>query len=179
MASLGCSLSNLRFDIHHVPQFRFCPYPVEVADNYLEAAAGARNGQVRLVLSALSVEILLKSFLVSPKVNVGEMYEEYEGERGHDLRNLFDRLPEELRKYLLQDNPRAQLNLKILTRERDVFVQQRYYYEAGARQTYNDLLFSLASKMIERVVWLYWNRGCEDPYILEAARQKSWAMTNQ
>lgn len=146
--------------------WHMAPWAVETAYNYYRAAIETWrvDGKVSMTNAALAIEILLKSFRLTPALNIGDANERYEWKRnsvaGHDLSALYDDLPSPLKDKLV-----ASADLVTLNKYRNHFSQSRYSYEVNARVGYNDDLLKLANLMICRAVKVYLEHGCNDAFI--------------
>jgi predicted RNase H-like nuclease len=147
--------------------WNMAPWAVEMADKYCRVAESSWHidGLVSSTNAALSLEILLKSFLLEPTSNIGKLNQRYKMSKkigdGHDLSLLFDSLPEKIQRQLASPFER-----EMIARYRNFFKDSRYGYEDSATSGYSTTLHSIARAMIDKTVTLYKKRGCTDPWIL-------------
>ncbi|KZN12218.1 hypothetical protein [Marinomonas sp. TW1] len=166
-------MNELKFspDINGIEQIDFRPYMLENAYDYYKICTSSPHQRmgIQAVVCALSIEIILKSFHTSVKSNKGQLNETYEfekrkvlpkGANAHDLMVLYEALPEKIQHYLFNS-----LDLKTLSTNKDLFTQSRYSYEQNANRSHNDRVIKLAASLICKMVYLYRNFGCEDPFI--------------
>jgi hypothetical protein len=152
-------------------QLEFRPYMIETAYDYymVPKVSLHQRGTIRSVMSALAIEILLKSFNVVSNGNVGKINETYEfnkkslskGEAAHDLIALMKALPLDLQQYLVSSD-----DIGILVSNADLFITSRYVYEKTAQINISDSLIKLAAKLICKIIYLYQQKGCIDPFIV-------------
>lgn len=170
---------------------KLSPWMVESAYRYLQAAKHLRRGHdmldVAQINAAIGMEILLKSFVSKPNGNLGQVNETYELDNGaikaahqylkaadkipayridkgpnkHDLLTLFHAIREPIRQRI-----RLDLHEHRIERDREVFTNARYRYEAGAPGDYNDILIGVLDELIEDVVHWYRELGCKDVFIV-------------
>jgi len=147
-------------------EWTMAPWALEMADKYCQVAEASWqiDGLVSSTNAALSLEILLKSFLLEPTKNIGKLNQRYKMSKkvgdGHDLSLLFDELPEKLKRHLSSPFER-----EMIARYRNFFKDSRYGYENSAASGYSTTLHSIARSMINKTVTLYKKRGCTDPWI--------------
>jgi hypothetical protein len=124
---------------------------------------------IQEVMCALAIEILLKSFHAEVTGNHGKLNETYgfkksetlSGKaRAHDLKVLYDALPEKIKQYLFNSG-----DLNILESDKDLFTLSRYSYESGAKSSHSNGIIKLAACCICKVIFLYKQLGCTDPFI--------------
>ncbi|BCL74420.1 hypothetical protein JHS3_01560 [Jeongeupia sp. HS-3] len=146
------------------------PWLLEESNKYLQAATVLKNHNTLLSVAelnaALSIEILLKSFLVKPVENLGSAYEKYEyrnpkGMKPHNLCHLYEQLPKEVKESLFDE----QL-VTFLVDFSDVFTHSRYKYEATSRRSYSSTLIKVAEELTPKAIRFYRDHGCRDPWIL-------------
>jgi hypothetical protein len=135
----------------------------------------------------LTWKILLKSFVSKPDGNLGQVNETYEldydaikaahqqlkaadripdyrkdrAPNKHDLLTLFHAIPEPIRQRI-----RLNRHEHWIEKDREVFTNARYRYEAGAPGGYDDILIGVLDELIEDVVHWYREQGCKDLFIL-------------
>ncbi|MGB6212756.1 MULTISPECIES: hypothetical protein [Pseudomonas] len=167
------------------------PWMVESAYRYLKAAKHLRRGHDMLdiaqINAAIGMEILLKSFVSKPNGNLGQVNETYEldldaikaahehlkatdripayrkdrGPNKHDLLTLFHAIPEPIRQHIRLDRHEHWIE-----KDREVFTNARYRYEAGAPGGYDDILIGVLDELIEDVVHWYRELGSKDVFIV-------------
>lgn len=167
------------------------PWMVESAYRYLKAAKHLRRGHDMLdiaqINAAIGMEILLKSFVSKPNGNLGQVNETYELDMGaiktahehlkatdripayrkdrgpnkHDLLTLFHAIPEPIRQRIRLDRHEHWIE-----KDREVFTNARYRYEAGAPGGYDDILIGVLDELIEDVVHWYRELGSKDVFIV-------------
>ncbi|MDE1312668.1 hypothetical protein MCX36_20210 [Vibrio aestuarianus] len=134
-------------------------------------------------MSALSVEVVLKSFNSKVTSNSGRLDETYEFDRksalpkkanAHDLVALYEALPSNLQRYLFND-----IDITILEANRNLFSSSRYVYESQANKIHNDDIIKLAARLLCKVVYLYRYQNCIDPFIDEFDLEKVFFSHNQ
>lgn len=155
------------YDVNGVNKIEFRPYMVECAHRYFLIALNERNGVIKKAVSALVIEILLKSFNAIVKENEGEVNESYEfngsllkGKSAHNLINLASILPPEVKAYLFSHE-----DMRVLKRDKNSFTSDRYIYEPCASKKLDFDLFNMARDVLCKVVYLYGQQGCQDKYI--------------
>jgi predicted RNase H-like nuclease len=148
-------------------EWEMAPWAVETAYKYYLAAVQTYSicGGVSMTNAALSIEIILKSYLLTPSVNLGALNQRYDRAKvsgdGHDLSNLLDRLPSCIQRKLV---PSA-FEREMLYKYRNYFKESRYAYETKAQSGHSGTLHSIAERMIRETVKIYLERGCGDPWI--------------
>lgn len=157
-------------DVGHINSVDFRPYIVECAHDYYIVSNESPHQKmgVQCVMSALAIEVLLKSFNSEVARNEGRLNEKYrfdssalpKGANSHNLSVLVGALPEEIAKYLFSSS-----DLDVIEKEKDLFTSSRYVYEPEAKITHHDGIIKLAAKLICKVVYLYKQQGCDDPFI--------------
>lgn len=158
-------------DVSQLGSIELRPYMIEVAWDYchLLLTSGHQRGNIERALAALAIEVVLKSFNSRVSANGGSLDERYAfdpsalpaGVRSrHDLRVLADAVRQDLRTYLFDH-----LDGKTLDENRDAFTKSRYYYERAAPSVTSGDALKLAVKLVCKVVYLYKQRGCTDPFI--------------
>lgn len=153
---------------------------LEAAYDYLEASRSVRAGRPRLILSALSLEIILKSFNSKPSENFNKIDERYEfsaptvnggkpgGRKPHDLYELFKTVPNAFHPLIL----RRASDIEVIVLQKDAFAKARYFYEKteyinGTNQ-YNrhvNRLQEIATYSLCMLTLLYKFQGCGDLFI--------------
>ncbi|OWP71125.1 hypothetical protein [Pseudomonas sp. K2I15] len=163
---------DLRYrpDVKGLPKVDFRPYMIQTAYDYYSVAATATQGRMGLacVLSALSLEICLKSFFAVVAGNPGKLNESYQydrallpkGSNGHGLFQFAEALAPEIRAYLFDRH-----DLETLEVNSNLFTSSRYTYEPQANQAHDDDIIKLAAKTVCNLTYLYRSQGCQDPFI--------------
>ncbi|MBC4859521.1 hypothetical protein ACNAT8_26795 [Klebsiella quasipneumoniae] len=156
--------------LHSTPDIKLdlmCPYMVETAFNYFMTAqtASHKKGVIQNVLSALSIEIIIKSYYAVISDKKGSIDERYKIEkeyqtRSHNLRDMLEKLPPRIREYLFSES-----DLIIISRNPEIFQNSRYLYEPGVSSSSLDALDRLAASVIYKTVMLYKHNECEDSFI--------------
>ncbi|MNJ59238.1 hypothetical protein D3C77_549120 [compost metagenome] len=164
---------DLRFcpDVQGLPTVDFRPYMIETAYDYYSVGTTAAHQRMGLtcVLSALSLEICLKSFFAVVTANPGALNESYQfdrgllpkGSNGHGLLQFAEALDPEIRNYLFNQH-----DLQTLRTNSDLFTRSRYTYEHQANQVHHDDIIKLAAKTVCNLTYLYRIQGCQDPFIM-------------
>ncbi|RBO83967.1 hypothetical protein [Marinomonas aquiplantarum] len=150
------------------PDFR--PYMIETAADYFFVAQNhARvKGFIQTSLSALSLEIMLKSFNAEVSTNAGKINETYKPNKrvkdlkgkAHDLVCLYELIDPVFQSYLFSHS-----DIDTLTEHRSVFTSERYGYEHEAQGVHTDRLVKLAGTTLCKIIFLYKKFGCKDPFI--------------
>ncbi|KYN24723.1 hypothetical protein AUQ44_02220 [Vibrio cidicii] len=166
-------MSNVRFcpSIAGVDSVDFRPWMLENAYDYYMICIESphQRMEIQTVMCALSIEIILKSFLTTVTSNHGKLNETYEfnkkevlpkNSNAHDLLLLYEALPVNIQRYLFDT-----ADVEILTTNKDLFTQSRYAYEQTANTIHNDDIIKLAAFLICKMVFLYRELGCNDPFI--------------
>ncbi|WP_210442216.1 hypothetical protein [Vibrio crassostreae] len=149
---------------------------VETAEKYCTAAELlakqtnlCRQAQIN---AALSIEILLKSYLARIAEYEGEVYETYTSKRGHNLAKLADMLPVEVRSYLdlneSQNGFPASSTRQCVERYANTFIEDRYIYESSRnrfRPGFSISLVHTARTLVDKTIDLYLATGSDDPWI--------------
>ncbi|WP_147173455.1 hypothetical protein [Pseudomonas sp. SJZ079] len=159
-------------DISGITSIEFRPYMVESAYDYYMICTTSPHQRmgIQTVMCALAIEILLKSFHAKVTGNHGQLNETYEFSKkealpkqanAHDLIVLYHALPEKIKNFLLDS-----VDLEILATNKDLFTHGRYIYESSANKTHNNDIIKLAACLICKVVFLYKQLGCVDPFII-------------
>ncbi|WP_108944453.1 hypothetical protein [Shewanella halifaxensis] len=158
-------------DISQVEKIDFRPYMVECGFDYYMVAAKSSHQrmEVQCVMSALAIEIILKSFNANAAGNQGQLNEIYKFDRSslpkksdpHDLVLLADALSPSVSKYLFDEH-----DLEVIEENRTIFKSSRYVYEQTANTIHYDDIIKLAAKMLCKVIYLYKKQGCADPFII-------------
>lgn len=163
---------DLRFcpDVQGLPTVDFRPYMIETAYDYFSVGTTTLHKRMGLtcVLSALSLEICLKSFFAIVAGNPGKLNESYQydkkllpkGSNGHGLSQFAEALAPEIRNYLFDSN-----DLETLRINSELFTRSRYTYEPQANKAHNDDIIKLAAKTVCNLTYLYRAQGCQDPFI--------------
>ena len=143
---------------------------VETAYDYYSVGVTAAHQRMGLtcVLSALSLEICLKSFFAIVAENLGKLNESYQYEKkllpkysnGHGLLQFAEALAPEIKDYLFDQH-----DLETLKVNNDLFIRSRYTYEPQASKVHNDGIIKLAAKTVCNLAYLYRAQGCQDPFI--------------
>ncbi|WP_417438944.1 DUF429 domain-containing protein [Idiomarina sp.] len=148
-------------------EWEMAEWAVETAHKYYLAAVRTWDicGGVSMTNAALAVEIILKSYLLTPSRNLGGLNQRYSRPNvsgdSHNLSNLLDMLPAEIQRKLVSPFER-----EMLYKYRDYFKVGRYAYETNAPPNYSQTLHSIAESMIRKTVKIYLERGSEDPWIV-------------
>ncbi len=152
------------------PAVSLAPWLVELSNKYYTAARLlAQQGNllgVAQINAALSVEILIKSFLVEATSDFGTVHERYRfralyGAKAHNLTSLYRKLPREVRRSVFSPS-----NARWLNKYKNTFTNARYEYEEGAPLISDSILIEVAGELIPRVVDFYRRQGSRDPWIL-------------
>lgn len=114
-----------------------------------------------MVNAGIGLEILFKSFTARVHGPPGGIGEQYQTERGHDLQELFDAIPEEIRDRFAWQTRRDYFDDGAAL----LFVRSRYPYEVGALPGGCDAIIDIAEEMLGQVVEAYRRGGCPDPWI--------------
>ncbi|ELM3617741.1 hypothetical protein RYR54_003432 [Aeromonas sobria] len=147
----------------------FRAYMVESAYKYYMTAIKSSYNDIstKSVICALATEILLKSYNSEVANNNGRIDENYKFNKlstsvndPHDLVQLADAIPKEVRCYLL-----TEMDYDILTANRNLFKASRYLYEKEARDWYFDDIIDLTCELICKTILLYRKLGCCDHFI--------------
>ncbi|OXX45780.1 hypothetical protein B9J93_10460 [Vibrio sp. V17_P4S1T151] len=186
MTQEDISIKELSFEpeILKVDAIEFRPFMIECAFDYYQVCIESRHQRmgIQTVMSALVIEVLLKSFNARVTGNVGRLDETYEFDRkaaisknsnAHDLITLYEALPSNLKNYLFDD-----IDLEILEVNRSLFSSSRYVYEAKANKIHNDDIIKLAARLICKIVCLYRKQNCNDPFINEFDVEKLFLSHN-
>ncbi|MBL9057256.1 MAG: hypothetical protein JNJ84_13385, partial [Rhodobacteraceae bacterium] len=159
---------SFNFDFSDITDLQFRPYMLEVAYEYLTLAIHARIGPINEALCALSLEILFKSFNSKVVKNEGHLNERYEFDQtkvkiaqGHCLVSLFEAIPQNIRRHLLERTS----DLTLLKKFSNAFTTSRYYYEKSHSGSSTDDLQNLALYAIFKATLMYREKGCLDPFI--------------
>ena len=145
---------------------------IETAADYffVTKKCGNMKGYITTSISALSLEIMLKSFNAEVSTNLGKINETYAPNskvkrlrhgKAHDLVCLHDLIDPVFQKYLFSES-----DVETLTKYRSVFTSDRYGYEAAAKGVHTDCLEKLAGATLCKIVFLYKKFGCTDPFIV-------------
>jgi len=166
-------LGNFKFcpDISGIAPIELRPYMVESAYDYYMICITSPHQRmsIQTVMCALAIEILLKSFHAKVTGNHGKLNETYgfnkkeslpKEANAHDLIALYEALPKEIKEYLFKP-----VDLDILADNKDLFTQSRYVYESTANRSHNDSIIKLAACLICKIIFLYKQRECADPFI--------------
>ena len=156
-------------------KINYAAWMIETAYKYYKASEvllGHKNlDRISQVNAALSIEILFKSFFVEASSHHGEVFENYRfnkslaskvkfGKDSHDLWLLADSLPQDIKVKLISREAEG-----ILKRYRDSFTIDRYIYEGNSKQGYSAQLTQLAGVLVGKVIQLYKDGNCNDPWI--------------
>lgn len=145
------------------------PWLVEESYKYYLAACLLRHERnllsVAEINAALSIEILLKSFLVKSAGDQGTVYERYVFDKPkktdpHNLHDLFELLPEEIKDSIFDEETVACLKVY-----GDVFTKSRYKYEPTAKKSSSPILIDIAGLLLPKVVNFYKENHSVDPWI--------------
>ncbi|MDO3383478.1 hypothetical protein [Gilvimarinus algae] len=151
------------------------PRMIEDAYKFYKASqllAWERNMmKISQINAALSIEILLKSFFSEVTEHPGEVYARYRfdmcsanevnrSKDAHDLLLLAKFLPERIQSKILTDAVE-----RMLEKYRATFTKDRYGYESQADRGASTILSELAGILIDQVVSIYKEAGCQDPWI--------------
>ncbi|TNC83626.1 MAG: hypothetical protein CSH37_13485 [Thalassolituus sp.] len=144
---------------------------IETAAEYFFVAKNhARvKGYIQTSLSALSLEIMLKSFNADVSTNAGKINETYEPNqrvkdlrsKAHDLVFLYELIDPVFQCYLFSHS-----DIDTLREHRSVFTSERYGYESEAQGVHTDCLAKLAGTTLCKIIFLYKKFGCQDPFIV-------------
>jgi hypothetical protein len=164
---------NLKYvpDTTEVGPVDFRPYMLEVAWNYCQLVLGSslQRGMIEQTLAALAIEIVLKSYNSVVISNAGELNETYQFQvpagskkvaNKHNLVALAALLRKDVRQYLIEP-----LDEEALQEHQDAFSNSRYFYEPSAPKSSSDAAMKLAAKLICKTLFLYKQRGCDDPFV--------------
>ena len=164
-----------RFSVGLKEEMIVAPRMIEDAYKFYKASqllAWERNMMgVSEVNAALAIEILLKSFFSEVTENPGEVYARHSfnmkaaddvnrGKEAHDLLLLAQSLPDSVKSRILTDAVVWKLE-----RYRNTFTKDRYRYETQANRGASTILSELAGSLINQIIALYKEVGCEDPWI--------------
>ncbi|GIU16385.1 hypothetical protein TUM4261_34830 [Shewanella sp. c952] len=134
--------------------------------NYLH-----RQAQIN---AALSIEMLLKSFISKSDQHEGEVCETYNSKRGHDLNKLANKLPTEVCSRFgispTKDGIPATKSRRLIERYANTFIEDRYIYESPkdkVRPGYSVEFIKLARNLINNTIEVYIETGCTDPWVSE------------
>lgn len=158
---------NFVLDYSLIKSMEFRPHMVEVAYDYVCLAEKSQKNEIQEVLSALSLEILFKSYSSRAVENIGKINEKYDfcgnlkPHERHDLKKLWDLLPKEIQMCLL----RWPHDLEEIEKKRHTFLKGRYMYEKGHTGSHSDRLIRIARFAIFKTIMLYREKGCKDPFI--------------
>ena len=150
------------------PEFR--PYMIETAwDYYVIAHQGYyHKNYIKLSLSCLAIEIILKSFNAEVINNCGKTNEQYRPNKkirslknAHDLIGLLEAMEQEYRDFLFDDNDEEVLRI-----HRGFFCSTQYGYESTASIYWSDAISKLALMTICKTIYLYKEKKCLDEFIL-------------
>ncbi len=166
-------MGNFKFfpDTSGLTAIEFKPYMVESAYDYYMTCTTSPHQRmgIQTVMCALGIEILLKSFHAKVSGNHGKLNETYEFNKketlpkqanAHDLIVLYHALSKEMKAYLF-DPP----DLEILNANKDLFTRSRYVYESSANKIHASDITKLAACLICKIIFLYRELGCADPFI--------------
>jgi hypothetical protein len=161
----------------------FREWMVETAERYCSAAellSREKNlNRQAQINAALSIEILLKSYLAATNLHEGEVFETYKSEFGHDLIELADKIPSDIRNYLeigdsIEGAPTTRTRRYIDT-YRNSFCEDRYIYETlrdktrsfevKKRMNYSSEFIKVARRLIDKTISVYIDMGSDDPWI--------------
>lgn len=150
------------------------PWMIEASYEYIKVARIAYENRLynpSLVLAALGLEILFKSFNAETGNVLGGIGETYVFDKnkvglkghGHNLLDLFNSISPNIKEMLGFEKHREDFE----NYYQEPFVIARYPYEDGAPGSYSDDIIEIAEKMVNRVIKEYQNLGCQDPWIVE------------
>ncbi len=162
---------SLRYEpeIPYIPNLFFAPYMIETAYKYYMTVTKSTYDDIatKSIICALAVEITLKSYNAIITKNEGRIDENYQfdnsllsTQRRHNLVDLANTIPDEIKTYLL-----TEADYHILEENKDLFFKSRYIYEHSANAVYYDDIIDLACKLICRTILLYKKHNCIDPFI--------------
>jgi len=122
--------------------------------------------------AALSIEMLLKSFISQSDQHEGEVYETYKSKRGHDLKKLANKLPIEVCSRFgisqSKDGIPTTKSRRLIERYANTFIEDRYIYESPkseVRPGYSPEFIKLARTLINYTIDIYIETGCTDPWV--------------
>jgi hypothetical protein len=180
-------MNSIRFspDISDVGSIEFRPYMIECAYDYYMVSMTATHQRmgIQTVMSALAIEVLLKSFNSKVTGNHGRLDETYEFNKhealpkrsnAHDLFILYHSLPKSIQSYLFDYS-----DFEIIESNKDLFTTSRYVYEQSANSIHNDDIIKLAACLICKVAYLYLKQGCGDPFVKTLDIDKLYLSQNQ
>lgn len=158
-------------DIASLPPIQFRPFMIETAHDYFKTVSCSTHerGLVRQTFGVLAIEIVLKSYIARVSDCVGQLDERYEVDRSvlpgkpsdlHNLKYLAQALDPRVRSYLLELADEQEIE-----EHQDSFKKSRYFYERTAPLCSSDGPLNLAAKLLCKTVFLYKQRGCDDPFI--------------
>ncbi len=160
-------------NISKVEIIDFRPHMIECGFDYYMLAEKSSHQRIEIqcVMSALAIEVILKSFNAQVVGNLGQINETYKFDRSslpkkadpHDLVTLTEALTPSVCTYLFDKS-----DLKVIEKNRSIFKSSRYVYEQTANTIHFDDIIKLAAKTLCKVIYLYKKRGCKDPFILHA-----------
>lgn len=158
-------------DIASLPPIQFRPFMIETAHDYFKTVSCSTHerGLVRQTFGVLAIEIVLKSYIARVSDCAGQLDERYEVDQSalpgkpsdlHNLKYLAQALDPRIRSYLLELADEQEIE-----EHQDSFKKSRYFYERTAPSCSSDGPLSLAAKLLCKTVFLYKQRGCDDPFI--------------
>jgi hypothetical protein len=161
-----------------LPQIQFRPHMIETAYDYFKTTNSSQHkrGNITCTLSALSIEIILKSFNSIIIGNKSTPLEAYQFDKSvlpkkqkwtnnsasaHNLLNLAKAIPPEIQNYLFD-----KYDWKTIEEHQETFTKSRYIYEHIDPNGTTDDLEKLAASLICKVIFLYKIQKCNDPFII-------------
>jgi hypothetical protein len=142
----------------------FRAWMLEAAFSYIRASQVLwQNNLVTpsMMNVAVGLEILFKSFqawIDGPRGGIGE---KYQAAKGHNLLQLFDAIPGEIREGFGWHTKRIYFENKTA----ELFVLARYPYEKNALSGGCTAIIGIAEEMIQQVIQAYKDGGCDDPWV--------------
>ncbi len=148
------------------------PWMIEVAHGYLKASRLLSLNKLpvpSIVVAAIGVEILFKSFLVEVDGEKGGLGENYRFDNtkykirngGHNLFDLFNAIPDDIKFELSFYKYKEYFSEYYQT----PFLDDRYPYEKSASGGYTDVLADIGEEMLNIIIDYYKNNECNDPWI--------------
>jgi hypothetical protein len=139
---------------------QFSPWMIEESYKYYRSAEILKNeGNLLCVAeinAALSIEIALKSFLVTVAKFEGTPYEEYVYKKprgapnGHNLCCLYEQLPEQVKVAIFTEELK-----NWVARFSETFTNSRYRYEPSSVKSSGSVIIEVAFELLQNIVRFY------------------------